>query len=158
MRPDDNGMEYRAAVSSNFGNLEHELAHNWWARGIEPATASDGWFDEAFVMYVLEGPLEGLGQPWNVALYDPSPFARKTSLTAYDEGRMVFTGIAEVMGHDELMAAMRELVEQGVPRSLSTAELERHLHCASGEMPEIRELFANYVYTLGTPELLYGCD
>jgi len=55
------------------------------------------------------------------------------------------------------MAAMRELVEQGVPRSLSTPELELHLYCASGEMPEIPEIFANYVYTLGAPELLYGC-
>lgn len=152
------GMEYRAATSTNLGNLEHELAHSWVARGIEPATASDGWFDEAFTMYVLEGPLGGLGEPWNVEMYDPNPFVRKTSPTAYVEGRMVFTRIAEVMGHDELMAAMRGLLEAGAPRMLSTAELELYLYCESGEMPEIREIFANYVYTLGPPELLYGCD
>lgn len=158
MRTDNHGMEYRAAASTSLEDLEHELAHAWWARGIEPATGGDGWFDEAFLMYVLEGPLEGLGEPWNIELYDPDPFARRTPLTAYVQGHMVFTRIAEIMGHAELMAAMRALVEQGVPRSLSTPELERHLYCESGEMPEIREVFADYVYTQGTPELLYGCE
>lgn len=154
----EGGMEYRAATSTALMNLEHELTHSWVARGIEPATASDGWFDEAFTVYVLEGPLAGLEEPWDVELYDPNPFVRKTSKTAYVEGRMVFTRIAEVMGHDELMAAMRGLLEGGAPRMISTAELELYLYCESGEMPEIREIFTDYVYTLGQPERLYGCD
>ncbi len=41
------GMEYDGAASASVKALEHEVFHSWFGRGVKPATASDGWIDEA---------------------------------------------------------------------------------------------------------------
>jgi hypothetical protein len=150
---DTYSMEYRGATTTRVGSLRHELFHSWWARGIEPATYADGWFDEAWTVYSLdalvqaETPLDPAEGPW--LLFDPHPFARVTPETAYTLGSRVFSGIAALVGRDALVDAMRQLSGSGeLPRSLSTLELEEHLYCTLGELQEVRAIFHRYVHGL----------
>jgi hypothetical protein len=49
VREGGGGMEYEGATDSGDdpGVLSHELFHSWFARGLRPLTATDGWWDEA---------------------------------------------------------------------------------------------------------------
>lgn len=147
-------MEYRGAALSLPSELRRELFQSWWGRGLEPATYADGWIDEAFAAYyVYPEPhlLEPDAGPF--ALVDNDPFVRVPPLFAESWGPYVFAHLAALMGHDALIVAMRQLSSEGLPRSLGTAELERHLYCASGEMPEVRQAFHRFVYgRMGSPE------
>jgi hypothetical protein len=149
--PTTRSMEYAGATTSAEGALRHEIFHSWWARGVSPATYADGWIDEAWAMFnggraSVITPLSWRAGPWQ--LRDPHPFARQTKVTAYHEGRLLFAGLADLMGLEPLQAAMAELYASGPLASLSTAQLERHLYCASGELPELRQAFHRFVYGL----------
>ena len=147
------GMEYAGATMTAWGAARHEVFHTWWARGLEPATYADGWLDEAWTTFAVHNhyspaPLDWNAGPWE--LYDPHPFARITLETAYVEGAEVFAGLAQIMGEDSLKAAMADFYALApVPRSFTTAEIERHLYCAGGEDPQIRQVFHRFVYGLG---------
>jgi hypothetical protein len=150
----DRSMEYAGGTTSSPIALEHELFHSWWARGLEPATYADGWIDEAWTVFNT-GPniaLVPVELDWSAApvqLYDPHPFARATPDASYSNGRLLFAGLAVIMGIEALRESMAELYMQGsMPRSITTAELEQHLHCASGEDPRVREAFHRFVYGL----------
>jgi hypothetical protein len=151
-------MEYAGATTSSPTAFEHEVFHSWWARGLEPATYTDGWIDEAWDMFntwdqaFVAIPFDWQAPP--VQLWDPHPFARDTADAAYYEGRLLFAGLADVMGLEPLRAAMAELYAfEGAPRSITTAQLERHLYCQSGELAEVRRAFHRFVYGLdGEPE------
>jgi hypothetical protein len=144
-------MEYAGATSTDPIAYEHEVFHMWWGRGIEPATYADGWVDEAWDTYCTGAgshatiPFDWKAPP--VALYDAHPFARETPSDAYAKGRLLFAGLADLLGHDALMAAMRSLhAAEPLPRSFTTAELERHLCCSAGELPEVRQAFHRFVH------------
>ena len=145
-------MEYAGATTSSPSALRHEVFHSWWARGLEPATYSDGWLDEAWTMFNTYEPVELQPVPFNwnlspVELYDPHPFARDTPDQSYFVGRGVFAGIADLVGLDALRTSMADLYAAGpIPRSITTAELERYLYCTHGELAEIRQAFHRWVY------------
>jgi hypothetical protein len=160
----DRSMEYAGATTSSPASLEHELFHSWWARGLEPATYADGWIDEAWAMFNTTPSIAFVPVPldWSAApvqLYDPHPFARDTPDASYVTGRLLFAGLAVIMGVDPLREAMANLYMQGpAPRSITTAELERHLYCASGEDPQVRDAFHRFVYGLvGEPAAAPAC-
>lgn len=161
--PSGRSMEYAGATTTTLAALEHELFHSWWGRGVHPATCADGWIDEAWNMWETGNPR---GRPiafdWTrppTRLWDPHPFARRTADQAYVQGRLVFAGIAELMGEAALREAMAELYRAAGPLgSLTTAQLERHLHCASGAQPEVRRGFHRFVYGLdGSPGATSAC-
>lgn len=145
-------MEYAGALTAEPDNLRHEVFHSWWARGVLPATYADGWIDEAWTMYnttpgfsLTSEPFEPSDPP--VLLFDPHPFARDTPDAAYVEGRSFFAGLAAIVGVEPLRDAMAELyLAIGPHGSLTTAMLERHLYCTTGELPELRQAFWRYVY------------
>ena len=154
-------MEYAGAMVSTVAALDHELVHAWWARGTSPARYADGWIDEGWATYQTNEtdartplPLDPAAGPWRI--YDAHPFARETPDVAYAGGRLVFAGLADLLGVAELDAAMAEIhAAHGPLASLTTAELERQLHCASGENPAVRQIFRRYVYGFdGDPEPL----
>jgi hypothetical protein len=147
-------MEYAGGTTSSPIEFEHELFHSWWARGLEPATYADGWIDEAWDTFNTAPNIEfvPVALDWSAApvqLYDPHPFARDTPDASYTNGRLLFAGLAAIMGVDPLREAMAELyMQSALPRSITTAELEQHLHCASGEDPQMRQAFHRFVYGL----------
>jgi hypothetical protein len=152
VRAGGRSMEYAGATVTSLAALEHELVHAWWARGLSPATYADGWIDEGWATYTTAGPeartampLDPAAGPWRI--YDAHPFARVTPKIAYNGGRQVFAGLAAILGVAELDAAMAGLhAELGPLGSLTTAQLEHHLHCVSGEDPGVRQIFHRYVY------------
>ncbi len=146
-------MEYAGATTSAVAAIEHEVFHSWWARGLSPATYADGWIDEAWDMFNTGGqafvpvPFDWLAEP--TTLFDPHPFARETPDIAYSAGRLLFAGLADLMGVESLRAAMAEFyISAGPFASITTAQLEQHLYCASGELPEVRQAFHRFVYGL----------
>lgn len=161
MRAMDSGEEHAGAIIADSGYLEHNLHHSWWGRGRRPASFADSWIDEAWTRHAVDlqpddpAPLDPAEGPWQ--LYDPHPFARKTVDEAWVEGAKVFAGLAVVMGPEQLDAAMRDYYLQDPTAPYTTAGIERHLYCASGELAEVREIFHRYVYGLaGEPEPIEG--
>jgi hypothetical protein len=157
-------MEYAGGTTSSPAAFEHELFHSWWARGLEPARYADGWIDEAWTVFNTTAGIElvPVALDWNappLQLYDPHPFARDTPDASYTNGRLLFAGLAVIMGLDPLREAMAELYMQApLPRSITTAELERHLYCASGEQPQVRQAFHRFVYGLDGDADVPGVD
>ena len=49
------GMEYDGGTTTSTSALLHEIFHSWFARGIKPASHSDGWYDEGFTAFHDEG-------------------------------------------------------------------------------------------------------
>jgi hypothetical protein len=143
-------MEYAGATTTAYSALGHELFHSWWARGLSPATYADGWVDEGWTVFSTGRKSNPIPFDWSAAprlLYDPHPFARETPQTAYTYGALLFAGLADALGLAELRAAMIEFyIRNDPPASFTTAQLEQHLHCASGEHPAVRAAFHRFVY------------
>lgn len=58
--------------------------------------------------------------------------------------------IAALLGVDVLRDAMADFCESGpVPRSITTAELERHSYCVTGEPSGLRQAFHRFVHGQG---------
>ncbi|HVH98595.1 MAG TPA: hypothetical protein VM869_07790 [Enhygromyxa sp.] len=145
-------MEYAGATTSAVSALKHEIFHSWWARGLSPASYADGWIDEGWAtfntgrMAFATPPFNWRMAPWQ--LRDPHPFARETPDSAYHQGRLVFAGLGNLMGLETLQAAMAELYASAPLGSITTAQLEQHLYCASGEQEDVRQAFHRFVYGL----------
>src|SRR6202011_1769674 len=97
-------IEYDAGASTGPGALEHEVFHSWWARGIKPASAADGWIDEAYTTWSTSDnadrrryaaiPLSLDEAP--AVLAPASPWSRHTPTDAYTVGYRLFAGIAHL--------------------------------------------------------------
>ncbi len=143
------GMEYDGATTSSVNALPHELFHSWWGRGVRPARASDGWFDEAWNDYVTAFP-KLAATPMDpdtplTVLHSANPWTRTTPYASYEVGKQVFMAIADAVGVAALQASMREFYQAHPHDLVTTQMLERHLVC-SLELPAVRDLFQQYVY------------
>lgn len=151
-------MEYDGATSTKPNALTHELYHSWFGRGLRPALGRDGWIDEAWNVYVTGSPpfeVERLRKAdvGPVALDNGDPFSRITPGESYDHGQAVFAHLAQVMGVDELRAAMAEFYALHAPDPVQTSDLETFLYCRD-ESFEVAEAFHRWVRgRSGEPEL-----
>ena len=145
------GMEYDGATTAAVGALEHEVFHSWFGRGIKPASANDGWIDEAWTSWATSSRRRELprfhvekltpDEP-QVLLCPSSPWSRHTPVESYREGSRLFAGIAYQMGGAaQLREAMARLYRQCRGGFVSTNELERHL--------QAEDLFERFVYGRG---------
>jgi hypothetical protein len=146
------GMEYDGATTAAVGALEHEVFHSWFGRGVKPASASDGWIDEAYTSWATasrrrELPrfhVEELGlDEAPVLLYPPHPWSRHTPIESYKEGSRLFAGIAYLLGGaPQLRTAMADWYQANAGSFATTDDLEHHLSERSGGVPA---LFQRYV-------------
>jgi hypothetical protein len=141
-------MEYDGATTSTLPGLDHEVFHSWYGRGVKPASQNDGWIDEGWDMFSVtigynETPLDFNAPP--VTLASTNPWNRITPDAAYDVGEGVFAGLAAIVGTPALVLAMQSFYEQHVLERVTTADLERHLHCTLAE-PQVRVVFHRFVY------------
>lgn len=150
------GMEYDGATTASAAALEHEVFHSWFGRGVKPASASDGWIDEAFTTwYTSPAPRpRQWAQPFDwseppVALRPPSPLARYTPRESYLAGARFFAGIASVLGVDGLCDVMAALYRQRCGGFVSTDELEGHLSTAAGS--DFGPAFCRWVHGQAEP-------
>jgi hypothetical protein len=154
--PSSRGMEYDGATTASVAALEHEVFHSWFGRGIKPASASDGWIDEAWTTWCTsEGvrpdrPARFWTQPLGldeepVLLCPPSPWSRVTPVESYGKGSRLFAGFAHMAGGPEpLIDAMAALYRDNAGGFISTAGLEEHLSHALGQ--ELTPWFDRYVH------------
>ncbi|HEX7167008.1 MAG TPA: hypothetical protein VF230_08505 [Acidimicrobiales bacterium] len=146
------GMEYDGATTSSVGALEHEVFHSWFGRGVKPASANDGWIDEAFcVWYTASAPrMRQWAERFDpseapVVLRPPGPFDRFTPREAYTTGPRFFAGVADVLGGpDALVAAMRQVYADYRGGFLSTDDLQWSLSEAAGQ--DLGWAFARWVH------------
>ena len=147
--------EYEGATTShsNPTTLRHELYHSWYGRGVRPARFNDGWFDEAWVMYIIdEAPVPLASDDPPLELHSSNPWFRGTPGEAYDEGARLFATLAGLIGAAELRAIMRDFVQDNALAQITSADLERHLYCES-QVAEVRFWFHRFVYGRdGEPE------
>jgi hypothetical protein len=147
------GMEYDGATTAAVGAVEHEVFHSWFGRGIKPATASDGWIDEAWTSWATNSRRRELGrfaveeltlEEPPVLLYPPSPWSRYTPVESYKEGARMFAGVAFLLGGaPEMRSAMAAWYGNHAGGFVSTENLERHL---SERAAGVSALFARYVH------------
>jgi hypothetical protein len=130
------GMEYDGAATGSVHSLEHEVFHSWFGRGVKPASASDGWIDEAITTWatsdLAEAPrLAAAALPLDeapVVLAPPSPWSRHTPAEAYRTGYRLFAGLAHLVGGPEpVLDALAHTYHAHVGGFLSTDVLQGEL-------------------------------
>jgi hypothetical protein len=147
------GMEYSGATTTSVGALPHEMFHSWFARGITPASQADGWWDEGFTTFHVDGaddvePFDFLRLP--VELCSHQPFQRRTPSNSYSDGSRFFRGLAATLGVAPLRAAMRALYEGHRGDPVSTSMLEEHLVAHTG-LPVLVDAFHRFVFGFADP-------
>ena len=148
------GMEYDGATTAALGAMEHEVFHSWFGRGVKPASARDGWIDEAFTSWATssrrrEGPrfsdeALSLDAP-PVLLYPAHPWSRYTPSAAYGQGAALFGGLAALLGDaGRLRSAMGAWYQANVGGLVTTAGLAQFLTSWSGT--DVGPWFERFVY------------
>lgn len=150
------GMEYDGATTASVGSLEHEVFHSWFGRGVKPASAPDGWIDEAFTTWYTASPPRPRrwAQPFDwseppVLLRPPSPLDRYTPREAYSVGARFFAGLAGIIGVDGLADAMAALYRARVGGFLSTVDLQEYLSNIAGQ--DLAPAFDRWVHGRAAP-------
>jgi hypothetical protein len=149
-------MEYDGGTTTALAALEHEMFHSWYGRGAKPASQNDGWWDEAWNVYVTGGgrrkpDLSEEGPA--VTLCSADPYNRITPNDSYGAGAVFFARVAQAIGDDLLRTLMAEFYVTHAPNPATTAELEQLLIAKGGKPDEVRRLFHRYVYgRSGVPE------
>lgn len=141
-------MEYDAGTTTHPDALRHEVFHAWVGRGLRPATATAGWWDEAWTVHALrEADAEPLiwqdDPPFTLEAHDP--FARRTPPGAYGHGSAVFDRLAREVGEDRFGDALVQVLAERGHDALSTRDLETALYCATGHSV-VPETFWRWVY------------
>jgi hypothetical protein len=154
--PSSRGMEYDGATTASVAALEHEVFHSWFGRGIKPASANDGWIDEAWTTWCTSESSARPDRPGRfsvlplgldedpVLLCPPSPWSRFTPVESYGRGSRLFAGFADLFGGAEsLFEAMATFYRTHAGGFISTSDLEQHLSNALGR--DLSPWFDRYV-------------
>ena len=152
------GMEYDGATTSAVGSLEHEVFHSWFGRGVKPATANDGWIDEAFCVWYTAGPprqrryAQAFDRDEPPVLLRPSgDYARYTPRESYTAGPRFFAGVAALLGGPEaLVEVMAGLYRERRGGFVSTDDLKYVLSEAVGQ--DLTWAFDRWIYGVGGEE------
>ena len=160
LRGPGRGMEYDGATTAAVAALEHEVFHSWFGRGVKPASAGDGWIDEAWTSWATssrrreEGRFAvvelGLDEP-PVLLRPPHPWSRYTPIESYRDGARLFAGVAHLLGGAERMRqAMADWYRANAGGFVTTTGLQAHLTRWSGV--DVGPWFDRYVHGRGGRE------
>ncbi|MBM3239399.1 M1 family metallopeptidase [Candidatus Poribacteria bacterium] len=151
IRPPGESMEFEGGVNSGIGELEHEVFHNWFGRGVKPATQNDGWIDEALAMYYT-GPDYCAVKPFDmsepvIVLSPNNPFNRAGCGAAYTAGPRFFAGLAAAVGLENLRSYISSFYKENCGHLITTRQLEAYLINKSGKK-ELADYFKRFVYGL----------
>jgi hypothetical protein len=147
------GMEYDGGTTTNASALRHETFHSWWGRGVKPALARDGWWDEAWTVYKVAGgagsvPLDFTDAP--IELSTLNPWSRLTPSSSYSSGRELFEGLAAMLGTAPLNQWMDDFYWEHTQSPATTEALEEWLLQRSGD-DDILDAFHRFVYGFADP-------
>lgn len=142
------GMEYSGGTSTWLAYVDHEVFHSWIGRGLAPLNPRDGWLDEAWTTFAIDGayttdPLPA--RPPFETLAPADPWTRVTLDSAYETGSRLLATIAADVGVDEMRGLLREFYLLHAGEGVTTEELELFLVCATtGDT--VHDAFARVVH------------
>lgn len=147
------GMEYEGGTTTTPGALLHETFHSWFARGVRPSSQADGWWDEGFTVFYVDGaddavPFDFSATP--VLLCSRDPWQRHTPRNAYQDGSAFWKGMASLVGVDTLKALMADLYMRHKGNPASTQMIEEFLVSRGGDAQTV-DAFHRFVYGLADP-------
>ena len=133
---------------------------SWFGRGIKPASANDGWIDEAWTTWCTSESSVRPDRPGRFSVMplgldeDPvllcprSAWSRFTQVESYGRGSRLFAGFADLFGGAEpLFEAMAAFYRTHAGGFISTSDLEQHLSKALGR--DLSPWFDRYVRGMG---------
>lgn len=148
------GMEYDGATTACEPALEHEIFHSWFGRGVKPASANDGWIDEAMATWATasnrspsgRSAAEPLGLDEPPSLLCPAhPWSRHTPREAYAAGSRLLSGVAHMSGGPAVLrSALASWHSRYGGRLATTGDLAHHLSRWCGR--DLGPWWERYVY------------
>lgn len=145
-------MEYEGGITSTTDDVEHEVFHNWYGRGVKPASQNDGWFDEGWDVWNMKRfpsePLSLQDPPVWPPLCSDNAYNRVTPGHSEPAGSRFFAGLAAELGTDNLRSYLRSFYQENKGMLMTTAQLEAYLVAKSG-VGRLAELFRRFVYGIG---------
>jgi hypothetical protein len=160
----------------NRDNLVHELAHQWWGGVVSWKTYQDQWLTEGLAQFATMLYLEStLGanpfrkavagaKRWVFRENDAGPVIygrRVANLSAdlqtfqsivYNKSALVFLMLKEMLGEEELLLRLRQVLGEFQHQSLVTARFIQHV--SRGES-RLQKFFNNWIYTRKLPRVRY---
>jgi hypothetical protein len=153
------GMEYDGATTTCEPALEHEVFHSWFGRGVKPASAADGWIDEAMASWATASRRAAIGrfQVEELGLDEPPtllcplhPWSRHTPALAYGGGSRLLAGLAHMAGGAaQLRTALASWYGAFGGGPASSEDLARHLSPWCGR--DLSPWWDRYVYGAQRP-------
>jgi hypothetical protein len=147
------GMEYDGGTTTVPEALLHETFHSWFARGVRPSSQADGWWDEGFTVFYVDGaddavPFDFSATP--VLLCSRDPWQRHTPRNAYQQGSTFWKGMVSLLGVGTLNALMADLYKTYMGNPASTQMIEEFLVRRGGHAQTV-DAFHRFVYGLPDP-------
>ena len=158
----------------NRDNLIHELAHQWWGGVISWKSYQDQWLTEGLAQFstlfylqhhVSENQFRkaiASAKKWVLRNNDAGPIVygrRIANLSndlhtyqsiVYNKSALVFLMLKEILGEEEMLKRLRQLLADFKYQSLASARFIQHI--SQGE-PRLQKFFNGWVYSRRLPEV-----
>jgi hypothetical protein len=131
------GMEYAGGAESQLSDLDHEMFHSYFSRGVMPMNGNSSWIDEALAEWRDEhypitpsSLLSSADYRWKItsSIGFTSYWNRRTDQDAYDEGWMFISyldaRIKQINPASDMRGYMRHLVQIKMHKTISTPEFQ----------------------------------
>ncbi len=160
----------------NRDNLIHELAHQWWGGVISWKSYQDQWITEGLAQFstllflqnsVSENQFNraiASIKRWLLRSSDDGPliYGRRIANLSndlntyqsviYNKSALVFLMLKEMLGEDELLKRLRQVLDDFKYQSLVSARFIRHF---SQDEPYLQKFFNGWVYSRLLPEVCF---
>ncbi len=139
------GMEYQGATMTDYGALDHELIHSYFARGVMPANGNSGWMDEAIASWrdnrypsytSMNGSSRMSSHAYCTRTTDTDAYTFGARFMAYLDGKFAAQG--------GLKKYLRHMVEQKLFQPLSIDEYINEMSDVYGV--SVKEDFKRFTY------------
>ena len=160
----------------NRDSLVHELAHQWWGGVVSWKSYQDQWLTEGLAQFstllFLQSTLSeshfrkvlANAKKWVLRKNDAGPVIygwRIANLSddlhtyqsiVYNKAALVFMMLKEILGEQELLARLRQLLAEFKYESLTSARFIQHFSQTSGRL---RKFFRGWIYSRQLPDVSY---
>jgi hypothetical protein len=158
----------------NRDNLVHELAHQWWGGVVSWKSYQDQWLTEGLaqfstLLYLQHSLPESQfrravasAKRWVLRSNDAGPviYGRRIANLSndlntyqsivYNKSALVFLMLREILGEDEMLKRLRQVLDDFKYQSLATARFIQQL---GRDEPRLEKFFRGWVYARPLPEV-----
>jgi len=163
-------------IDINRDNLVHELAHQWWGGVISWKSYQDQWLTEGLAQFstllylqnsISENQFRKVvanAKKWVFRSNDAGPiiYGRRIANLSddlktyqsivYDKSALVFLMLKEILGEEELLKRLRQVLADFKYQSLSSARFIQQI--SQGEH-RLQKFFNGWIFTRRIPEVQY---